>query len=46
VRAWLGPWTWLRRCWQAWSSGPPPPELQAILAWAAAGRPLHLYLPP
>jgi hypothetical protein len=36
----------LRRWWRAWSSGPPPPELQAILAWAAAGRPLHLYIPP
>ena len=46
VRSWLDPWSFLGRCWRAWSSAPPPPELQALLGWVAMGRPLHLYLPP
>lgn len=44
VRGWLQPWTVLRRCWQAWSTLPPPPELQALLNWVADGRPINLYL--
>ena len=44
VRGWLDPWTFLGRCWQAWSGAPPPPELQALLDQVFTGRPLHLYL--
>jgi hypothetical protein len=44
VRGWLDPWSCLWRCWRAWSSAPPPPELQALLDAVAAGRPLNLYL--
>jgi hypothetical protein len=46
VRGWLDPWTFLRRCWRAWSNAPPPPELQALLDSVRQGRPLNLYLPP
>jgi hypothetical protein len=35
-----------RRCWRAWSNAPMPPELQDLLDWVAAGRPLDLYHPP
>ena len=41
---WLAPWHFLRRCWHAWSSRPPPPELQALLDAVGAGRPLYLFL--
>jgi len=44
VRGWLVPWTFLWRWWQAWSSAPPPPELQASLDTVRAGQPLRLYL--
>jgi hypothetical protein len=45
VRGWLDPWTFLRRCWHAWSGpAPPPPALQLLLDAVAAGRPLYLYL--
>jgi Transposase DDE domain len=44
VRGWLDPWTFLGRCWRAWSTAPPPPELQALVEWLAAGRALYLYL--
>jgi hypothetical protein len=44
VRGWLDPWSYLWRCWRAWSSAPPPPELQALLDAVADGRPLNLYL--
>jgi len=44
VRAWLDPWLFLARCWRAWSSRPPPPELQALLDAVGAGRPLDLYV--
>jgi hypothetical protein len=46
VRGWLDPWTFLRRCWRAWSNAPPPPELQALLDAVCQGRPLNLHLPP
>ena len=46
VRGWLDPWTFLWRCWRAWSNAPPPPELQALLDAVSQGRPLNLYLPP
>ena len=46
VRAWLVPWSVLARCWRAWSPAPPPRQLQRLLDAAAAGQPLHLYLPP
>jgi len=46
VRAWLIPWSVLRRCWRSWSPAPPPRQLQRLLEAAAAGQPLHLYLPP
>jgi hypothetical protein len=44
VRSWLDPWTFLGRCWRAWSGAPPPPELQALLDQVFIGRPLHVYL--
>ena len=43
VRAWLDPWTFLWRCWRAWSNAPPPPQLQALLTSVGQGRPLDLY---
>jgi hypothetical protein len=46
VRAWLTPCSVLARCWRSWSPAPPPPQLQGLLDWLAAGQPLHLYLPP
>src|SRR4051812_46848257 len=36
VHAWLAPWSVLGRCWRAWSTAPPPRELQALLDWVAA----------
>ena len=27
TRAWLAPWVWLNRWWQAWSTAPLPPLL-------------------
>jgi hypothetical protein len=44
VRGWLAPWHLLGRCWRAWSSQPPPAELQALLDAVGAGRPLCLFL--
>ena len=44
VRSWLAPWHFLHRCWRAWSSQPPPTELQALLDAVSAGRPLYLFL--
>jgi hypothetical protein len=44
VRGWLDPWSFLGRCWRAWSTAPPPPELQALLDAVGRGRPLDLYL--
>jgi hypothetical protein len=46
VRGWLTPWVVLERCWRAWSTRPPPAQLGMLLDAVAAGRPLHLYLPP
>jgi hypothetical protein len=46
VQAWLIPWSVLARCWRSWSPAPPPRPLQRLLDAAAAGQPLHLYLPP
>lgn len=45
VRGWLEPWLMLGRYWRAWSRQPPPPELQALLAWVQRGFPLYLYEP-
>src|SRR6202022_3739253 len=45
VRAWLDPWACLSRWWRAWSTAPPPPEIQALLRAVETGFPLHLYLP-
>jgi len=44
VRGWLNPWTFLQRCWHAWSGLPLPPELQALVDWVGTGRALNLYL--
>jgi len=44
VRGWLDPWTFLWRCWHAWSNAPPPPELRALLDAVGQGHPLDLYL--
>ena len=46
VRAWLTPWTVLQRWWTAWSTAPPPPQLQALIDSVTAGHGLNLYLPP
>jgi hypothetical protein len=45
VRAWLDPWTCLWRWWQAWSTAPPPPPVQALLHAAGTGHPLRPYFP-
>jgi hypothetical protein len=45
VRAWLSPWTVLQRWWTAWSTAPPPPQLQALISSLSAGGGLHLHLP-
>jgi hypothetical protein len=44
VRAWLSPWIALQRWWPAWSTAPPPRQLQALIASLQAGHGLHLYL--
>ena len=44
VRAWLSPWIALQRWWPAWSTAPPPPQLQALINSVAAGCGLHLYI--
>jgi hypothetical protein len=38
------PWLALRSWWRAWSSRPPPRELQELTDAVAAGQPLDLYL--
>jgi hypothetical protein len=45
VRAWLAPRIALRRWWPAWSTAPPPRQLQALMTSLEAGRGLHLYIP-
>ena len=45
IRAWLSPWIALQRWWPAWSTAPPPPQLQALINSVAAGCGLHLYIP-
>jgi hypothetical protein len=45
IRAWLSPWIALQRWWPAWSTAPPPPQLQALMNSVAAGCGLHLYIP-
>ena len=45
IRAWLSPWIALQRWWPAWSTAPPPPQLQALISSVAAGCGLHLYIP-
>jgi hypothetical protein len=45
VRAWLAPWIALRRWWPAWSTAPPPRQLQALMTSLEAGCGLHLYIP-
>ncbi len=44
IRAWLSPWIALQRWWPAWSTVPPPPQLQALINSVAAGCGLHLYI--
>jgi hypothetical protein len=44
IRAWLSPWIALQRWWPAWSTAPPPPQLQALINSVAAGCGLHLYI--
>jgi len=44
VRAWLFPWIVLRRWWPAWSTAPPPRQLQALINSVAAGCGPHLYI--
>jgi hypothetical protein len=46
VRAWLTPWLMLQRWWQAWTSKPPPAELQQLLHALEQGHAINLYLPP
>ena len=45
IRAWLSPWIALQRWWPAWSTAPPPRQLQALIDSVAAGCGLHLYIP-
>ncbi|MFD9823572.1 hypothetical protein ACFWW0_32665 [Streptomyces violascens] len=45
MRGWLTPWATLQRYWRAWSTKPPPTDLQALLNAVATGRPLDLYRP-
>ena len=45
IRAWLSPWIALQRWWPAWSTAPPPSQLQALINSVAAGCGLHLYIP-
>ena len=45
IHAWLSPWIALQRWWSAWSTAPPPPQLQALINSVAAGCGLHLYIP-
>lgn len=35
----------LQRYWRAWTTRPPPTELQALLDIVGTGRPLDLYRP-
>lgn len=46
VRSRLAPWIILRRLWNAWTTMPPPPDLQLLLNSVAQGRALNLYTPP
>jgi len=43
VRAWLEPWVLLQRFWQAWSTHPPPPQLQSLVDCLGRGQALFLY---
>jgi hypothetical protein len=43
VRAWLEPWVLLQRFWQAWSTHPPPPQLQTLVDCLGRGQALFLY---
>ncbi|MFJ8745314.1 hypothetical protein ACIRL2_38810 [Embleya sp. NPDC127516] len=45
VRGWLAPWTTLQRYWRAWSTKPPPTELQTLINALGTGRPIELYIP-
>ncbi|MDQ3399207.1 MAG: hypothetical protein M3511_15875, partial [Deinococcota bacterium] len=44
VRAWLEPYLMLTRYWQAWSTLPPPRQLQRLLDWLFQGKPIYLYV--
>lgn len=44
VRAWLEPAIMLRRYWFAWSTRPPPPQLQALLDSVWQGNGIYLYI--
>ncbi len=41
----LSPWIALRHWWPAWSTAPPPRQLQALINSVAAGCGLHPYIP-
>jgi hypothetical protein len=43
VRAWLAPWIWVWRYWQAWTRVAPPPELQHLLDAVGRGSALNWY---
>ena len=45
VLAWLDPWTFLWRWWRAWSTAPPPTEIQALLHAVETGLPLRMSVP-
>ncbi|MFK0296782.1 hypothetical protein ACIQU6_40810 [Streptomyces sp. NPDC090442] len=45
VRSWLTPSITLKRWWQAWSTRPPPTQLQARIDAVTSGRPINLNRP-
>jgi hypothetical protein len=46
IRSWLTPAIQLSRAWRAWSTAPPPPELQALITAVTTGHGINLYLAP
>ena len=44
VRAYLEPFVWVWRVWQAFTTAPPPMTLLAFLRYVGQGHPLSLYV--
>lgn len=43
VRGWLEPWWRVWRYWHAWTTLPPPAELQHVLDWVGQGRGIEMF---